>query len=280
MEKERALAEETQATLAALDAMRKAHEAEVQREIGRFKEEFLDEIRRGKDSNGSHQQHEKELQEIRHEILSLSEKYSHKCLESAALDQKVSFLAQQVSVSQRQIHDLDARNQQLRAFVEADQVNEQTTESQEQPEKLLKAKDSQLLLLQEDVAELQFCLRESQSREEELATLARQLGQYLRTERPLRQDEVTALRHRLEDTLLLSGPSTSSRKSSSSTEEKSHSTASHEVSRFHYVRSKDLTRSPSCPRLSGFLSLTPRSTRSLLRDSAGNNNSNSSNNNN
>ena len=67
------------------------------------------------------------------------------------------------------------------------QVNEQTTESQEQPEKLLKAKDSQLLLLQEDVAELQFCLRESQSREEELATLARQLGQYLRTERPLRQ---------------------------------------------------------------------------------------------
>ena len=124
MEKERALAEETQATLAALDAMRKAHEAEVQREIGRFKEEFLDEIRRGKDSNGSHQQHEKELQEIRHEILSLSEKYSHKCLESAALDQKVSFLAQQVSVSQRQIHDLDARNQQLRAFVEADQVSD------------------------------------------------------------------------------------------------------------------------------------------------------------
>ena len=32
------------------------------------------------------------------------------------------------------------------------------------------------------------------------------------------------------------------------------------VSRFHYARSKDLTRSPSCPRLSGFLSLAPRLT--------------------
>ena len=40
--------------------------------------------------------HEKELQEIRREILSLSEKYSHKCLESAALEQKVSTLSQQV----------------------------------------------------------------------------------------------------------------------------------------------------------------------------------------
>ena len=36
-EKEQALAEETQATLAALDAMRKAHEAEVLREVAKIK---------------------------------------------------------------------------------------------------------------------------------------------------------------------------------------------------------------------------------------------------
>ena len=36
-EKDQALAEETQATLAALDAMRKAHEAEVQKEVAKIK---------------------------------------------------------------------------------------------------------------------------------------------------------------------------------------------------------------------------------------------------
>ena len=36
-EKEQALAEETQATLAALDAMRKAHESEVNKEVEKFK---------------------------------------------------------------------------------------------------------------------------------------------------------------------------------------------------------------------------------------------------
>lgn len=41
LDKEQALAEETRATLAALDAMRKAHESEVRREVDKFKAEFL-----------------------------------------------------------------------------------------------------------------------------------------------------------------------------------------------------------------------------------------------
>ena len=305
VEKERALAEETQATLAALDAMRKAHEAEVQREIARFKEEFQRQMadRTGNGNGSGNEQYsdlaperQQEMEEIRREILSLSEKYSHKCLESAALEQKVSWLGQQVTVSQRQIGDLDSRNQQLRSFIEAGQQQQQL-----QPDELLdisgqiKAKDAQLLLLQEDCAELQFCLRESQSREDELAALARSLGQYLRTERPLRADEVTALRHRLEDLLLLSGGSSSgagvSRKSSSVTDERSNSppradstnlSSSSSSSRFHYAtRSRDLTRSPSCPRLSGFLSLAPRlsttmttsSTRTAVLNNKGDNQS-------
>lgn len=44
-DKEQALNEETQATLAALDAMRKAHQNEVQREITKFKQEFIKQIR-------------------------------------------------------------------------------------------------------------------------------------------------------------------------------------------------------------------------------------------
>lgn len=41
LDKEQALAEETRATLAALDAMRKAHENEVRREVDKFKADFL-----------------------------------------------------------------------------------------------------------------------------------------------------------------------------------------------------------------------------------------------
>ena len=79
MEKERALAEETQATLAALDAMRKAHEAEVQREIARFKEEFLKQMaaRQAPAERELTPNREQEMEEIRRQILSLSEKYSH-----------------------------------------------------------------------------------------------------------------------------------------------------------------------------------------------------------
>ncbi|XP_057372527.1 protein outspread-like [Daphnia carinata] len=274
VEKERALAEETQATLAALDAMRKAHQAEVQREIARFKEEFLSQMaaRQAPAEREMTPNREQEMEEIRRQILSLSEKYSHKCLESAALEQKVSSLSQQVAVSQRQILDLDSRNQQLRSFLDTGTgVDHQPDAS---PAEVLRAKESQLLMLQEDVAELQFCLRESQSREEELAAMARNMGQYLRTERTLQSDEVAALRHRLEDLLLLSGPSSGGsggnsacnsilgRKNSSSDDKSSPSRESppRESIRFHYVRSKDLTRSPSCPRLSGFLSLAPRLT--------------------
>lgn len=36
-----------QATLAALDAMRKAHQSEVQREIARFKQDFMKQFQKG-----------------------------------------------------------------------------------------------------------------------------------------------------------------------------------------------------------------------------------------
>lgn len=41
-----------QATLAALDAMRKAHQSEVQREVARFKAEFLRQVQRGEHMRG------------------------------------------------------------------------------------------------------------------------------------------------------------------------------------------------------------------------------------
>ncbi|XP_046680312.1 protein outspread isoform X3 [Homalodisca vitripennis] len=116
-EKESALAEETQATLAALDAMRKAHEAEVAREVAKFKKEFLANMRTGQDIGQLHREHEAEMEEIKQEILSLSEKYSIKCVESAALEEQLRAANEQLAQAQQHILQLDSRNKQLRAHL-------------------------------------------------------------------------------------------------------------------------------------------------------------------
>ncbi|XP_076227933.1 myosin phosphatase Rho interacting protein outspread isoform X3 [Nomia melanderi] len=117
VEKEQALSEETQATLAALDAMRKAHEHEVQKEIAKFKQEFIKQMQAREDIGVLHKEHEEEMEEIKQEILSLSAKYSSKCVESAALEEKVGSLTKQLTQAQQHIMQLDARNKQLRAHL-------------------------------------------------------------------------------------------------------------------------------------------------------------------
>lgn len=58
-----------------------------------------------------------EMEEIKQEILSLSSKYSSKCVESAALEEKVGLLTKQISQAQHHIIQLDANNKQLRAHL-------------------------------------------------------------------------------------------------------------------------------------------------------------------
>ncbi|KAK5647033.1 hypothetical protein RI129_005497 [Pyrocoelia pectoralis] len=91
-EKEQALAEETQATLAALDAMRKAHEAEVHREVIKFKQEFT--------------------RQQQNELLELTERLSVKCLEAAALEEQLGSTTRQLAHAQQHILQLE-RNSQL-----------------------------------------------------------------------------------------------------------------------------------------------------------------------
>lgn len=123
-EKEVALAEETQATLQALESMRKAHQNEVQREVQRFKQEFL---RQFNSDNRDHydalitQKEEKELEEVRQEILSLSEKYSMKCVEAIALEEKFRNSQQKLRQSHQVIKSLEAcTKQHLRVSVDDD----------------------------------------------------------------------------------------------------------------------------------------------------------------
>ena len=71
-EKEQALAEETRATLSALDAMRKAHESEVQKEVEKFKKEFLQELRSKECIGALQSEYQEDRDEIRREILSVT----------------------------------------------------------------------------------------------------------------------------------------------------------------------------------------------------------------
>ncbi|XP_037711889.1 protein outspread isoform X1 [Drosophila subpulchrella] len=119
-EKETALAEETQATLAALDAMRKAHQSEVQREVARFKQEFLRQVQRGEQMRGDGAKlKEEDLGELRMEILSFSEKYSIKCVENAALEEKLHMANSKLRHFQ-QMQQLELRNKQFRAHLASD----------------------------------------------------------------------------------------------------------------------------------------------------------------
>ena len=50
-----------------------------------------------------------EMEEIKQEILSLSEKYSVKCVESAALEEQLAVVSKQLSQAEQHIQQLDAR---------------------------------------------------------------------------------------------------------------------------------------------------------------------------
>lgn len=91
-DKEQALVEETQATLAALDAMRKAHEADVKREVTKFKDDY----QRKQQNNW----------------LQLSERLSVKCLEVVALEEQLDSTTRQLVHAQQYILQLE-RNPQF-----------------------------------------------------------------------------------------------------------------------------------------------------------------------
>ncbi|XP_024940754.1 protein outspread isoform X5 [Cephus cinctus] len=158
IEKEQALSEETQATLAALDAMRKAHEHEVQKEIAKFKQEFIKQMQAREDIGALHKEHEyvwEEMEEIKQEILSLSAKYSSKCVESAALEEKVGSLTKQVAQAQQHIMQLDARNKQLRAHL----VLETNDSGMNDTIQLLRGRDNEIVEQREEIHRLQQQLK-------------------------------------------------------------------------------------------------------------------------
>ncbi|XP_056285127.1 uncharacterized protein LOC130203218 isoform X2 [Pseudoliparis swirei] len=106
-ERERLLAEETAATIAAIEAMKNAHKEELEKthrsQLSGVNSD-IDELRL---------QYEEELQSIHRELEVLSEQYSQKCLENAHLAQALEAERQALRQCQRENQELNAHNQEL-----------------------------------------------------------------------------------------------------------------------------------------------------------------------
>lgn len=91
------------------------------------------------------------MEEIKQEILSLSAKYSSKCVESAALEEKVGNLSKQLAQAQQHIMQLDARNKQLRAHL----VLETNDSGISDTIQILRGRDNELAEPREEMHRLQ-----------------------------------------------------------------------------------------------------------------------------
>ncbi|XP_023228616.1 protein outspread-like isoform X1 [Centruroides sculpturatus] len=207
-EKEKALAEETQATLTALEALKKAHKAELQNEIIKFKENYIQKMQLNNENKNSRKEYEYELGEIRQDILSLSEKYSVKCLENASLEEKLIALQCQLQESNFQLFDLIARNKQLRAYLASDIAqkldilqNGSQLDEMEKLKKLLSLREGELTKQQEEIAQLKQELHLAQTHADTLDSHCKQLDNSLKSERTQREEEIKSLQLQLKAVL-------------------------------------------------------------------------------
>ncbi|XP_051969607.1 myosin phosphatase Rho-interacting protein-like isoform X4 [Xyrauchen texanus] len=106
-EKERLLEEETNATIAAIEAMKNAH----REELGKTQRTQMSGV--SADIQELRRQYEEELQSIYRELEVLSEQYSQKCLENAHLAQALEAERQALGQCQRENHKLHTHNQDL-----------------------------------------------------------------------------------------------------------------------------------------------------------------------
>ncbi|XP_051888840.1 myosin phosphatase Rho-interacting protein isoform X3 [Pristis pectinata] len=181
-DKERLLAEETAATISAIEAMKNAHRLELDRELER--------IRKSQNSNVNAdldeicKQHDEELASLHREIEVLSEQYSQKCLENAHLAQALEAERQALRQCQRENQELNAHNQELnnrlaaeitrlRTMMTSDNGGDAPTLSQGKEvyelEVLLRVKESEIQYLKQEINSLKDELQTAQ-RDKKYAT--------------------------------------------------------------------------------------------------------------
>ncbi|AWP17242.1 putative myosin phosphatase Rho-interacting protein [Scophthalmus maximus] len=173
-EKERLLAEETAATIAAIEAMKNAHRTELEKELDRARK--ANNNAENADIDEIHRQHEEELCSFQREIEVLSEQYSQKCLENAHLAQALEAERQALRQCQRENQELNAHNQELnnrlaaeitkmRSMTSEDGLGDMTTIQGKELyefEVMLRVKESEVQYLKQEINSLKDELQSAQ----------------------------------------------------------------------------------------------------------------------
>ncbi|XP_062270110.1 myosin phosphatase Rho-interacting protein isoform X4 [Platichthys flesus] len=181
-EKERLLAEETAATISAIEAMKNAHRSELEKELDRARK--ANNNAENADMDEMARQHEEELCSYHREIEVLSEQYSQKCLENAHLAQALEAERQALRQCQRENQELNAHNQELnnrlaaeitkmRSMASEDGVGDAHTTIQGKElyelEVMLRVKESEVQYLKQEINSLRDELQSAQ-RDKKYAT--------------------------------------------------------------------------------------------------------------
>ncbi|XP_062841102.1 myosin-11 [Trichomycterus rosablanca] len=167
-EKDRALQEETDATIAAIEAMRKAYEEQLE------KHQKAQQKGTNKDIHKLHAQFNEELESLNRELQVVSEQYSQKCLENANLSQTIETERQNLISAQRENKELDKRNQELSKClaVELSRMQSDTNGAVDhaelfqgrdiyQLEVMLRVKESEIQCLKQEICSLKEELQAS-----------------------------------------------------------------------------------------------------------------------
>ncbi|XP_014644924.1 PREDICTED: myosin phosphatase Rho-interacting protein isoform X2 [Ceratotherium simum simum] len=177
-EKDRLLAEETAATISAIEAMKNAHREEMERELEKSQRSQISSI--NSDVEALRRQYLEELQSVQRELEVLSEQYSQKCLENAHLAQALEAERQALRQCQRENQELNAHNQELNNRLAAEIARLRTLltgdaggEAIGSP--LTQGKDAYELevLLRVKESEIQYLKQEISSLKDELQTALR-----------------------------------------------------------------------------------------------------------
>ncbi|XP_055450199.1 myosin phosphatase Rho-interacting protein isoform X2 [Psammomys obesus] len=177
-EKDRLLAEETAATISAIEAMKNAHREELERELEKSQRSQISST--NSDIEALRRQYLEELQSVQRELEVLSEQYSQKCLENAHLAQALEAERQALRQCQRENQELNAHNQELNNRLAAEITRLRTLltgdgggESTGLP--LTQGKDAYELevLLRVKESEIQYLKQEISSLKDELQTALR-----------------------------------------------------------------------------------------------------------
>ncbi|NXI21510.1 MPRIP protein, partial [Sterrhoptilus dennistouni] len=177
-EKDRLLAEETAATISAIEAMKNAHREELERELEKSQRSQISSV--NADIEALRRQYLEELQSVQRELEVLSEQYSQKCLENAHLAQALEAERQALRQCQRENQELNAHNQELNNRLAAEITRLRTLltgegggETAGSP--LTQGKDAYELevLLRVKESEIQYLKQEISSLKDELQTALR-----------------------------------------------------------------------------------------------------------